>query len=241
MRGLLALAAAWRGSCQPSRNAHAPTLAPFLASAPTPQHAHTNRCSSRRWWPACPACPAPGRSCCRTARRVASALTCHLRAHALPSFLHLPTHADVCHPLCPRPAQRHRVIAAASADGAVPLQWGCAPRSARCSLLLRHPHPHPHACVLTRSLSPMRLITHRSETIKNLLMFSTTADSAIDETEASPFPPGCVFISSGTKTTQRARQHRLASIAHFCDALFAHFTLPPVVSSVRQWPTSCTT
>jgi hypothetical protein len=28
-------------------------------------------------------------------------------------------------------------------------------------------------------------------------MFTTTPDSAIDETEPSPFPAGCVFISSG--------------------------------------------
>lgn len=74
--------------------------------------------------------------------------------------------------------KRHRVIAAASADGAVPLQWG--------------------------------------ETIKNLLMFSTTADSAIDETEASPFPPGCVFISSVADklydvTVNRACPGRLVS------------------------------
>ena len=39
----------------------------------------------------------------------------------------------------------------------------------------------------------------RSETVKNVLMFTTTPDSAIDETEPSPFPAGCVFISSGAR------------------------------------------
>ncbi len=55
-----------------------------------------------------------------------------------------------------------------------------------------------------------------SETVKNCLLFSTTPDSAIDETEASPFPPGCVFISSvGDKlydvTVNRACPGRLVS------------------------------
>ena len=35
------------------------------------------------------------------------------------------------------------------------------------------------------------------ETLKQCLLFATTPDSAIDETDAAPFPAGCVFISSG--------------------------------------------
>ena len=34
-------------------------------------------------------------------------------------------------------------------------------------------------------------------------MFTTTPDSAIDETEPSPFPAGCVFISSGASVIYR--------------------------------------
>ena len=49
-------------------------------------------------------------------------------------------------------------------------------------------------------------------------MFSTTADSAIDETEASPFPRGCVFISSVADklydvTVNRACPGRLVSFS----------------------------
>jgi hypothetical protein len=40
VRGLLALAATWRGGCEPSRNAHAPTLAPFLPPRPPRTCAH---------------------------------------------------------------------------------------------------------------------------------------------------------------------------------------------------------
>ncbi len=49
-------------------------------------------------------------------------------------------------------------------------------------------------------------------------MFATTADSAIDETEASAFPAGCVFISSVADklydvTVNRACPGRLVSFA----------------------------
>ncbi len=47
-------------------------------------------------------------------------------------------------------------------------------------------------------------------------MFSTTPDSAIDETEPSAFPAGCVFISSGTQATwpvQSSVTHLLCACA----------------------------
>jgi hypothetical protein len=58
----------------------------------------------------------------------------------------------------------------------------------------------------------------RSETAKNALMFSTTADSGIDETDPSPFPAGCVFLSSVADnlydvTVKRACPGRLVSFA----------------------------
>jgi asparagine synthetase B (glutamine-hydrolysing) len=76
--------------------------------------------------------------------------------------------------------QRHRVVAARSADGEVPLMWG--------------------------------------ETSKNELMFGTSEDSALQECEASPFPAGCVFISSVADrlydvTVKRACPGRLVSFA----------------------------
>ena len=84
--------------------------------------------------------------------------------------------------------QRHRVVAARSADGEVPLLWG--------------------------------------ETRKNELMFGTTEDSALAECEASPFPPGCVFISSVADrlydvTVKCACPGRLVSFASGGDAVIA--------------------
>ena len=45
-------------------------------------------------------------------------------------------------------------------------------------------------------------------------MFTTTPDSAIDETEPSPFPAGCVFISSGAPCSQplHCKRHALTSL-----------------------------
>jgi asparagine synthetase B (glutamine-hydrolysing) len=77
--------------------------------------------------------------------------------------------------------KRHRVVAARSLDGAVPLMWG--------------------------------------ETSKNCLLFSTTQDSAVSsDIDASPFPPGCVFVSSVADklydvTVKRACPGRLVSFA----------------------------
>ena len=90
--------------------------------------------------------------------------------------------------------KRHRVVAAASKDGSVGLQWGCAPQRR-----LRESNSFCTSNVLTPPRALARLSSLRSETIKNVLMFTTTPDSAIDETEPSPFPAGCVFISSGAK------------------------------------------
>jgi hypothetical protein len=99
-------------------------------------------CSSPSSSPVSRASPAPGPSSFTTARHghpIARCCGIMLRGNTTParrlaalacSHAFSSTHADACAPLLL--LQRHRVVAAASKDGSVGLQWGCVPVACSC-------------------------------------------------------------------------------------------------------------